>query len=97
MTALARIGAPGVLLTKKQLAEHLGRSERWIELRLREGLPSEPPSKRYASRRFNLADVQAWLSDGQPTVAKPVPVRLAELEREVVSLRDRIRELEEGR
>lgn len=45
------------LLTKRQLAEHLGRSTRWIELRVREGLPSEPPTNRFPRRRFRLSEV----------------------------------------
>ncbi len=46
--------AVGRLVTKRQLAEHLGRSTRWVELRVREGMPSEAPTTRYPHRRFRL-------------------------------------------
>src|SRR5437879_861116 len=46
------------LLTKQQLAAHLGRSPRWIELRVKEGMPSTDPTVRYPQRRFRLSDVE---------------------------------------
>jgi hypothetical protein len=58
------------LLTKKQLAAHLGRSESWVELRVREGMPVEEATDRYGRRRYNLALVEQWLSAGRPRQAK---------------------------
>jgi hypothetical protein len=48
--------ASQALLTKKQLAAALGRSERWIELKQRDGLPIAS-TDRYGRRRYRLADV----------------------------------------
>jgi excisionase family DNA binding protein len=48
----------GAYLTKAQLAQELQMSERWIELQVRDhGLPSIQFGR---SRRFKLADVEAW-------------------------------------
>lgn len=48
------------LLTKKQLALHLGFSPRWIELRMRDGLPSLMVGGR---RRYRVSEVTAWLNE----------------------------------
>jgi predicted DNA-binding transcriptional regulator AlpA len=45
-------------LTKRQIAEHFGFTTRWVELRMREGLPSIRLGNR---RRFRLSEVEAWL------------------------------------
>lgn len=45
-------------LSKRQIAEHYGRSPRWIELRMREGLPSRMIGGR---RAFQLSAVDEWL------------------------------------
>jgi len=80
-------GGPPSTLTKRQLAAHLGRSERWIELRVRDDeMPSLPGTDRMGRRLFNLPVVEAWLAAGRP--ARPSPAdRLAILEAEVASLR----------
>ena len=45
-------------LTKRQLAAHLGFSTRWVELRVREGMPAQ----RWGSRlRFRASEVEEWL------------------------------------
>jgi hypothetical protein len=45
-------------LDKKALAIHLGCSERWLEYRAREGMPSW----RIAGRvKFRASEVEAWL------------------------------------
>jgi len=96
MSAAVLTSQQEIVMTKAQLARHLGRSERWIELRVRDGMPSQPPSRRYACRRFVLAEVEDWLRDGPPrppTVAE----RLDQLESEQARLRERIRELEAHR
>lgn len=97
MSTVARIHPHGALLSKKQLAQHLGRSERWVELRVREGMPSVPPSARFGGRRFSLADVEGWLGECERVRARPVVERVAVLEREMAGLRARLRELEGGR
>ncbi len=83
-----------VLLTKKQLAEHLGRSPRWVELKVKEGMPVEEATDRYGRRRYNLRLVDAWLKGGHRTA----PVRqdrVAALERRVAELAAQIAELRE--
>lgn len=75
------------LLTKKQLAAAIGRSERWIEMRVKDAdLPCEEATDRYGRRRYDLAAVQAWMAAGRPKRAS-TDDRLASLEREVASLR----------
>jgi phage terminase Nu1 subunit (DNA packaging protein) len=76
------------LLTKKQLAAALGRSERWIELKQRDGLPIAS-TDRYGRRRYRLADVERWLYT-EPAPARSTAERLAELERQVSELWARI-------
>lgn len=51
------------LLSKKQLAAHpsIRRSTRWVEQRVREGMPSQMDGNR---RMFSLPAVQGWL-EGQ--------------------------------
>lgn len=45
-------------LSKRQLAEHLGFSERWVELKVRAGMPHS----RFGGRlRFQVSEVEAWL------------------------------------
>jgi hypothetical protein len=75
----------GVVLGKRQLAQHLGRSPRWIELKVTEGMPSIPPTARYPHRRFVLAEVERWLQDGGVKRASTAE-RLAALEVEVALL-----------
>lgn len=48
-------------LSKRQIADYLGRSTRWVELRVREGLPSKMIGGR---RGFRLSEVEAWI-DGR--------------------------------
>jgi excisionase family DNA binding protein len=45
-------------LTKRQVAAHFGFSTRWVELRIRDGLPSQMMGGR---RRFRLSEVEGWL------------------------------------
>lgn len=45
-------------LTKQEMAEYLGFSPRWVEMRVREGMPCE----RFGSRlRFQRTPVEKWL------------------------------------
>jgi len=46
------------VLNKRQLAKRLNRSTRWVELRVREGMPSEFHGD---VRIFRMSRVQAWL------------------------------------
>lgn len=48
-------------LSKRQVADYLGRSTRWVELRVREGLPSKMIGGR---RGFKLSEIEAWI-DGR--------------------------------
>lgn len=48
-------------VSKRQVADYLGRSTRWVELRVREGLPSKMIGGR---RGFRLSEVEAWI-DGR--------------------------------
>ncbi len=45
-------------LNKRQIADYFGRSTRWVELRVREGLPSKMIGGR---RGFRLSEVEAWI------------------------------------
>jgi len=47
-------------LDKKHLAGHLGCSERWIEYRMEEGLPSWKIAGRV---KFRASEVEAWLRE----------------------------------
>lgn len=87
VTAVVQLRLPvDHLVTKQQLAQHLGRSTRWVELRVREGMPSEPSTTRCPRRRFRLADVERWLAEGDPKPVRPQTQRLAELEERVAEL-----------
>ena len=46
-------------VTKKHVAAHLGFSTRWVELRVREGMPSRLVG---GHRRFRLSVVEAWIA-----------------------------------
>jgi hypothetical protein len=85
------------LVTKQQLAEHLGRSTRWVELRVRDGMPSEAPTTRFPRRRFRLAEVEAWLAAGAPKPAPPQAQRLADLEERVAELTEALEQLKQRR
>jgi predicted DNA-binding transcriptional regulator AlpA len=47
-------------LSKRQVANHYGRSTRWVELRMREGLPSRLIGGR---RGFRLSEVDEWIKE----------------------------------
>ncbi len=82
-----------MMLTKKQLAAHLKRSERWVELKVRDGMPVEPATDRYGRRRYNLGLVQEWLNEGR---SKPIrrEDRLAALEARVTELAAQVERLQ---
>lgn len=47
-------------VSKAHVASYLGRSTRWVELRVRDGLPSQMIGGR---RSFRLSAVDAWIRD----------------------------------
>jgi hypothetical protein len=49
------------LMTKKQLADYLQRSTRWVELMSREGLPSY--KRNNGHMRYSRREVDAWLDE----------------------------------
>lgn len=77
---------PGRLLTKRQLATELGRSTRWIELRMREGMPVAPRVGPREHARFDLTAVRAWLESRSATPGLPLEQRVERLEREMSTL-----------
>jgi len=90
---LVRLPSRGrVLLSKKQLAAHLGRSPRWIEIKVREGMPVQEATDRYGRRRYDLALVEAWLKQARPRASRRED-RLAVLERSVRELAAQVAEL----
>ena len=50
--------------TKQELADHLGFSVRWVELRVREGMPTRRMGQRL---RFQMSAVEAWLVEQEQT------------------------------
>jgi len=76
----------GRLLTKRQLANELGRSTRWVELRMREGMPVEPRATPREHARFDLDAVRVWLDGRSATPRPPLEERIARLEREMSTL-----------
>jgi hypothetical protein len=49
-------------LSRRQVAAYFGFSTRWVELRVREGMPSEVIGGR---RRFRASDCEEWLLKGR--------------------------------
>jgi excisionase family DNA binding protein len=85
---------PDLLLTKQQIAQHLGRSPRWIDTRVKAGMPSEPPTSRFPHRRFRVSQVEAWLSAGEKE-AHSHDERLARLEEQLARLSATVEELQQ--
>ena len=75
--------AVGRLLTKRQLAGQLGRSTRWIEMRMREGMPVAPRGAPNEHARFDLETVHAWLEARSDNTRPPLEERVARLEYEM--------------
>lgn len=48
-------------MSKRQLADRFGYSTRWVELRVREGMPTS--SMKGNQRRFLLSEVEVWLAE----------------------------------
>ena len=77
---------PGRLVTKRQLAAELARSTRWIELRMREGMPVAPRAGPREHARFDLTAVHAWLESRSATPKLPLEQRVEQLERVMTTL-----------
>jgi hypothetical protein len=73
-------------LTKRQLAAELDRSTRWVELRMREGMPVAPRATPREHARFDLAAVCAWLDRRGEEPSIPLEQRVTQLERQVSTL-----------
>lgn len=54
-------GSHEPLMSKRQLAEHLGFSTRWVELRVHDGLPVAATIGN--QKRFRLSEVMAWCAE----------------------------------
>lgn len=51
-------------LSKKQIAAHFGRTTRWVEMRMAEGMPHRKDGEsREARTMFRMSDVEAWMDD----------------------------------
>lgn len=50
--------APERFVTKRELAEHLGMSTRWVELQVKAGLPH---ARFGAAVRFKISEAEDWL------------------------------------
>lgn len=92
MSAVVHLRPQETLVTKQQLAAHLDRSPRWVELRVREGMPSEAPTRRYPQRRFRLSDVESWLAAGERKSDRAD--RVSRLEEQVATLAAKVDRLE---
>lgn len=79
-------------VTKAELARHFSRSTRWVELKVREGMPFLPATKRYPHKRFEILACERWMGDSEH---KPLTAaeRIAELEAKVASLAAQVEEL----
>lgn len=86
MSNVVHLPAPRTprLVSKKQLAAELGYSTRWVELRMREGMPVAPRDRR-GHARFDVDAVRGWLVE---RAERPVTMeqRLAQLEAQVARL-----------
>ena len=81
-----------ILLTKKQLAAHLCRSERWIELKVRDGMPVEQNTDRHGRRRYDLQQVESWLKAGSAN-SPTREDRIEQLERKIAELAGQVADL----
>jgi hypothetical protein len=78
------------LVTKRQLAAELGRSERWIELKARDcGLPVYD-TDRFGRKRYDLPAVEAWLRGAKRA---PRRDRVRDLEEKVAQLAAQVAEM----
>jgi len=85
-----------LVVTKQQLAAELGRSVRWIELRVNEGMPVESNTDRHGRRLFDLNQVRAWLDAGRPKATAAIE-RMALVEQQLEQLAARVQRLERER
>src|SRR3954449_7725178 len=64
---------------QRQLAAVLGRSTRWMELRMREGMSVVPRRTRCERPRFDLDAVHRWLGTRSETTPLALEERVARL------------------
>lgn len=49
-------------LSKRQIAMHYGRTTRWVEMRMRDGMPHRKDGRsREARTMFRLSECDAWM------------------------------------
>jgi hypothetical protein len=87
MTAqIHALPAREAVVTKRQLARTLGKSERWVEQRAAEGMPALGLD-RMGRRTYSLRACQDWLASNHQ---KPHRDRLGELEARLRSVEERL-------
>jgi hypothetical protein len=87
-----RASLPQRPVTKTELARHFGRSTRWVELKVREGMPFLPATKRYPRKRYDVLACERWLGDSERKRLIAAE-RIAALEAQVASLAVQVEEL----
>src|ERR1700686_2798449 len=80
------------IVTKAHLAAHLGRSTRWGEQRVKDGMPVIEGTDRYGRRRDCLQDCLTWIGEGRPKPARRED-RVSVLERQVAELAAQVADL----
>lgn len=76
------------IVTKRQLAAKLGRSERWVEGKCKEGMPVLEQTDRWGRRLYNLGAVEAFLRE-KPAPRRSLEGRVTDLERQMSKLLER--------
>jgi hypothetical protein len=87
--------SPDLLLTKRRFATKRGRSTRWLEKRVAEGLPSEVDDRGH--RMFRPSEADPWLDryerEGRERKPKPTGLTKSDSDR-LDELGHRVKELE---
>jgi phage terminase Nu1 subunit (DNA packaging protein) len=78
------------IVTKKQLAAHFNRSERWIEQRVQLGMPKLAHKDRLGRSLYDLRECEVWLAGHKPQAPRD---RVAELQRDVEQLKTELAEI----
>lgn len=95
LVQLNAVPARELPVTKRRLAEMLGRSTRWIEYRMREGLPFERTGQ-HGHPRYYPTKVNAWLQERaqQPQTPRSTSEQVGVLTQEINKLHARLEQLE---
>ena len=81
-------------VSKKQLAAELGRSTRWVNYRMQEGMPFDKGGP-HGHPRFYPSQVKAWLEEQENTEKPLPPVKQIEaLTKQIAKLNTRLDRLE---